>query len=833
MEPTNSLFGAYRLLQLIGEGGMGRVWKAVDVRLERVVALKILKGEDEERRRALVAEAKTACQLQHPNIAVVYEAGEVEGTPFIAMEYVEGLNLSSELGKAMPLSTLLNLAIQACKALHHAHQKGVVHRDIKPDNLVLAPDGMLKVLDFGVAKRNPLPAAGVTAQAFTQTRETEAGISVGTPSYMSPEQVFGVAQGAAADQFSLGTVLFELAAARHPFRKNTLVETLHAIGKELHPQLGKLRPDLPKPFVKVIERMLEKEADKRFPSLQEAQASLEPLAIELATGRLSSPPRLPFRIPVKAIAWGLGTLGLLAAAGFGAYSWKGRLLASEGPVQGLGHGRKVVAVLPVELEGLPPELAWAGSSFQDAMAMGLVRRGDLLVVDRLRVGEVLGDGRQKNFEKLWKELGADYLVVASLRGGDTRLRLSVRVVQRAAGELLGQFQVQGETKGLLEMEDELTQRLPEFLGGSSGSRVQVISRARFPRTRELYTKGLSLMDQGNLEAFGMARKLFEEALQSESDYAPARVGLAGALLAQGAADVHLGRTETLPLITRAIQEARKALALDEGLASGHRVLAEAMLRQGDLAGARTTGNRAVELDPADFRAHAILGDAFAYDMDSAALARAEACYRRALELKPTDWFAHHRLAVLLQNQGALEDALNHNEEARRLQPKAEYPYLTSALCRAWMGQDREARECLLEGLQYNSGSNLIRASLAVLAHRRNDRAECLRLEQELRSEWPAGHSMTALLTGLREDFLRGPEAMQARFADFLKSSQAQDWSHKNLAERRTTAVNLYHMAQASALRGNQALALSLLAEAERLHPGKRVTARKDPLLRGL
>ncbi|MDP2876140.1 MAG: serine/threonine-protein kinase, partial [Holophaga sp.] len=191
MELPNSLFGSYRLLELLGEGGMGRVWKAVDVRLERVVALKILKGDDEDRRRALIAEAKTACQLQHPNIAVVYEAGVVEGVPFIAMEYVEGQSLASSIGKPMGVAGLLNLAIQACKALHHAHSKGVIHRDIKPDNLVLTPDGVLKVLDFGVAKRNPLPSTNATVQAFTLTHETEAGISVGTPAYMSPEQVFG------------------------------------------------------------------------------------------------------------------------------------------------------------------------------------------------------------------------------------------------------------------------------------------------------------------------------------------------------------------------------------------------------------------------------------------------------------------------------------------------------------------------------------------------------------------------------------------------------------------------------------------------------------------
>lgn len=835
MEPTSSSFGSYLLLQLIGEGGMGRVWKAMDVRLERVVALKILKGEDEERRRALIAEAKTACQLQHPNIAVIYDAGEVDGTPFIAMEYVEGQNLSSDLGSRMESQKLINLAIQACKALHQAHQKGVVHRDIKPDNLVVAPDGTLKVLDFGVAKRNPLPSASTsaTAQAFTLTRETEAGISVGTPSYMSPEQVFGVAQGPAADQFSLGTVLFELAAAKHPFRKTSLVETLHAIAKEPHPNLAKLRPDLPKALVKIINRMLEKEADKRFGSLLETQTELEALTLELVTGRIPATPSIVPGLSRKSLAWGLGIAVVLAVAGFGLFRAKGQAPAFNQEGSNLGKGRKVVAVLPVELEGLPAEIAWAGTSFQDAMAMGLVRRGDLLVLDRLRVGEALGQGRQMNFERLWKELGADYLVLASLRAGESRLRLSVRVVRGAGGELLGQFQVQGESKGILDMEDELTQRLPEFLGGNPGARVQVLSRAKFPRTRELYTKGLVLMDQGNDEAFGMARKLFEEALQAESDYAPARVGLAAAKLAQGAARVHLGRTESLPLIAEAVQEARKALSLDEGLASGHRVLAEAMLRQGDLAGARVAGDRAVQLDPADFRAMAILGDSYAYDTDAAALAKAEACYRRALELKPTDWFAHHRLAVLLQNRGDLEEALGHNEEARRLQPKAEYPYLTSGLCMAWLGQDQNARLCLETGLHHNPASNLIRASLAVLAHRRSDRAEFMRLDQELHNAWPAGHSMAALLSGLQEDFLRGPAGMQTAFQAFLKTSLAQDWGRKNLAERRTTAVNLYHMAQASALRGQKDLAQKLLLEAERLHPGKRQAARKDPLLKAL
>lgn len=288
---SQPLFGTYRLLEPLGEGGMGKVWKALDIRLERVVALKILKGDDEERRRALIAEAKTACQLQHPNVAVVYDAGCVDGVPYLAMEWVEGRPLTDEIGSPMPLPRLLSLAIQACKGLHHAHQKGIVHRDIKPDNLVLTAEGLLKILDFGIAKRGLFRQAEVTAQAFTLTRETEVGISVGTPSYMSPEQAYGQPQGPAADQFSLGVVLFEAASGRHPFRREVLVETLHAIAKDPAPDLGALRRDLPRRFVEVVTRMMAKDPAERFPSLAEPQALLEALEREVATGQVLTFPR--------------------------------------------------------------------------------------------------------------------------------------------------------------------------------------------------------------------------------------------------------------------------------------------------------------------------------------------------------------------------------------------------------------------------------------------------------------------------------------------------------------------------------------------------------------
>lgn len=828
-QPT---FGPYRLLDSLGEGGMGRVWRAMDIRLERIVALKILKGDDEERRRALVAEAKTACQLQHPNVAVVYDAGEQEGVPFIAMELVEGANLAQQVGTPMATPTLVSLAAQACRGLLHAHQRGVVHRDIKPDNLVLTTEGTLKILDFGVAKRGLFGSAEATAQAFTLTRETEVGISVGTPSYMSPEQAYGQNQGPAADQFSLAVVLFELATGRHPFRKAAVVDTLHAIAREKAPDLGSLRRDLPRAFVDAVQRMLAKEPERRFPSLGEPLVVFESLSLELATGRVPIPARRWPAPSRRQLAWGLGGLGIVGIS-LALAAWR-PWGASSGSASSLGQGRKVVAVLPVEIEGVSPDLAWAGRSFQDVMAMGLLRRGDLLVLDRARVAEAVASSGTAGLGRLQRDLGAEYLVMGSLRASGDRLRLSVRVVRGSKGEVVDQLQVQGESKGLLEMEDELSQRLPLLLGASSGApSAGPVPRAKLARTRELYTKGLDLIAQGNAPSFELASRLFDEALAAEPEYAPARAGLAWALLEQGAVGLHLGKSDSVALLDRAADEGRRAVALDPGLAFAHRVLAEAYHRKGDFQAAHLEAQRAVDLDPADFRALVSLGDAHAYQDAEPERAEARRQYLRALELRPQDWFAHYRLAVLLQNDGELSEGLRHADEARRLQPSADYPHLTAALCLLWSGQDREARVRVEEGLRRNPQGRLLLLTLASIAHRQGDRPTFDQCVLKLRGAWAPEQPARVLIEGLDEDMRGQTAAAAARFQAFLEASKARDWARRPIGERRTTSVNLYQMAEVMAFRGRMDMAKALLDEAERLHPGKRKVAARGVLLRSL
>jgi len=337
---------------------MGSVWKAMDLRLERTVALKLLKDADESRRRAMLAEAKTACQLHHPNIATVFEAGEVDGTSFIAMEFVEGRTLRAFVHQRHEAPWLRAVAAQACAALAHAHARGVVHRDIKPENLVLTPGGALKILDFGIARRQVAgaPAGDATGAVpaadhhATLVERTAPGYSQGTPAYMSPEQANGYDLGPAWDTFPLGVVPYGLATGHHPFLRGNLVETLCAVVKDEPALLAAVRPDLDAGFSAMVGRLMAKLPSDRFPSLAEAVTVLDAVAPASAAAPAQRVSRWP-------LAAGLGVL--LLVGGGGAYTLMrkptdGVTAARAASATDFGKGRRVLAVLPPNRPGRMP-----------------------------------------------------------------------------------------------------------------------------------------------------------------------------------------------------------------------------------------------------------------------------------------------------------------------------------------------------------------------------------------------------------------------------------------------------------------------------------------------
>jgi len=822
---------------------MGDVWRALDLRLEREVALKLLKNADDQRRQALIGEAKLACQLNHPNIAHIYDAGEVDGTPYIAMELVEGRMLRALVGDPVDAGTLQELARQAAAALSHAHQKGIVHRDIKPENLLLTDEGQLKILDFGIARRGADDSVpGPTSHHQTLVERTAPGYSQGTPAYMSPEQANGQPLTGQSDQFSLGVVLYELATGVHPFLRGSLVDTLYAVTRAEPRPLTEARPDLPRTLQDAIHRLLAKAPQDRFPNLQALAAGLSenvPTARVPNLAGVGSPsggPRRRWLLPAA-----VGCTLLAAATGF--WLWRradasGLGEARRASREDFTKGRRVVAILPLEQLQPDAEHAWLSNGFADAMAFGLVRREGLAVVDRLRVVEAmhqLGDTpgqAPRAVGELGRRLKAELLVLGSYQVVAGQLRMGVRVVDALRGSTLQQFQLDRPVADLLKLEDELQQRLPLEMGLGSDSGAPR-SQARLPRTRELYTKALLVFTEGNQDSVRLASSLLASAVELEPDYAPAHAEYAWTLAELGAITaLSQGRyDEGQALLRQGKAAAERALQLDPSASQAYRALASILLRLGDLEGASRMALQAVRLDPADHKAYDVLADVFAGLDGEDNHQAAHRYFEKSLSLFPEGWQAHHRLGVLLQSEGNLPEALQHADRALALRPTVEFAYVTAADALLWMGRSTEAEARLKAGLREVPSSNVLRSLMAYTAWDRHDRAVAESYLKQLEGAWPPGHSNTILLAGVRQAVAGDGAGARARFEAFRQQLAGSDLAAKKHNEKRVLSVNLYFMARMVARLGDRAAALAMVELADRLHAGKLKVSRQDPAFR--
>jgi serine/threonine protein kinase len=286
---VGQVVGHYRILAAIGKGGMGEVYLASDEKLDRKVALKLLPAEftaHKERLRRFIQEAKAASSLNHPNIITIHEISEAEGAHFIATEFIDGQTLKQIMANArMKLLDVLDVSIQAASALQAAHSAGIVHRDIKPDNIMVRPDGYVKVLDFGLAKLTEKESPSKTADSEIDTMlkaHTKPGTVLGTVHYMSPEQARGQALDQRTDIFSLGVVLYEMAAGRKPFAAPTDIDTLVSILEKEPPSLNKCAPDLPAEFQRIISKALRKERENRYQTIKDLLIDLKSFKEELS-----------------------------------------------------------------------------------------------------------------------------------------------------------------------------------------------------------------------------------------------------------------------------------------------------------------------------------------------------------------------------------------------------------------------------------------------------------------------------------------------------------------------------------------------------------------------
>ena len=319
-------FAHYRIVEKLGEGGMGVVWKAHDSHLDRFVAIKVLPLErvsDAGRKRRFIQEAKAASALNHPNIITVYDVADAEGIPFIAMEYVQGQTLDHAIGrKGLKLATALRYAVQIADALAAAHSAGIIHRDLKPSNVMVTDSGLVKVLDFGLAKLTEPVLADETAPTQTlhahELSLTEEGLIIGTVAYMSPEQAEGKPLDSRSDMFSFGSLLYEMLTGRRAFQGDTKVSTLSTILHSEPPALRGILPDLPREIETIVARCLRKDLDRRIQHMRDLKLALQELQEEVESGSSSAVPLRKASSRRRAvIAGSIAVLGIVALAWFG------------------------------------------------------------------------------------------------------------------------------------------------------------------------------------------------------------------------------------------------------------------------------------------------------------------------------------------------------------------------------------------------------------------------------------------------------------------------------------------------------------------------------------
>ncbi|MBD3336543.1 MAG: protein kinase [Candidatus Eisenbacteria bacterium] len=465
--------GRYRILEAIGEGGMGRVYLAEDPALKRKVAVKILPPEaasSKERRKRLLHEAQAASGLNHPNIVTIYDLGEDDGAPYVAMELVDGVSLTEWVAaEERSVRDMLAIVRQATGALAQAHAAGLVHRDLKPDNLMVRRDGLLKILDFGLVRSVSPETAGPTA--------TLPGSIMGSPPYMSPEQVLGQPAGTESDVFSLGTVLYELLTGAHPFTARSIVETMHRILHESPEPPSKIKPHLPSDVDFVVMKALSKEAERRYTSARELDVDLE-----TCESRLSG---APAAVPQS----------------------------SSAP--------RTLAVLPFKNIGGDPEFNYLGVGLADAVITRLASSPDLVL---RTTSSIAGYANQAvDPRRVAHELEVGTILDASFQRAGDRFRATARLVELPAGRALWAGKVDVRFEDIFDVQDQVAHGIAEVLKArlEGGETAETQKHAPAPEAYEALLRAQEVFRTGTRSGFDRAAELGEEAVQKDPGFADA------------------------------------------------------------------------------------------------------------------------------------------------------------------------------------------------------------------------------------------------------------------------------------------------------------------------
>ncbi len=617
--------GHYNILERIGAGGMGEVYRARDTRLGRTVAIKVLIADvagDPDRRAQLLQDARAIAALSHPNIAALYEIGEDQGHLFLVFEYVPGETLKNVIaGRPMNPRRAVDLAVQIADALADAHAEGIVHRDIKPDNIIVTPKGNAKILDFGLATWTAGGADREHAgQAATMTNAA-AGTTLGTVAYMSPEQALGERVDHRTDIFSLGIVLFEMLTGRLPFVGATSTALALQIVQARAPAPSTINPSLPVEFDPIVGKAMAKSIDQRYDAAVTLAAELRSVGAildvrsdmqEAAAGLM---PAQPSR---RSIGGWLALLAVLAALVAGA--WYQRVWIERMWKRWVGPPpAPVIAVMPLELLGPDASQTY----FADGLTEDLISR--LGQTKGLRVlGRSATRGyRDRPLRDVARELGAGVVLTGSVRPGADTVKVSLELIDPTDGTAIWAGHYTRDIKDIFAVQEQVAREVAVALRlklQPTAASARAASRLVDQRAYDAYLRGRHAAAERRLDE---AQRFFEDAIRLDAGLAEAHAGLAEVLHLVDGYDA----ADDLAREARLRKAAERAYELDPdspqaNLAAG--------LASEKLSDALEYLKRAIALDPSYSEAYHQIGDQIA-DFDPV---RAIAFYRRSLALDP-------------------------------------------------------------------------------------------------------------------------------------------------------------------------------------------------------
>ena len=694
---TGTIAGRFVILKLLGAGGMGQVYQAQDTKLKRVVAIKRMAPrlqQDERDRRRFLREAQQASALNHPNIASIYDVIEEHGEIMLIMEYVEGTPLRAKLRAHQDFSPdeFFRVAVQGVEGLNAAHEKGILHGDIKPENIMLTPDGRVKVLDFGVARRFSLG----NANEATLTMATLSGGMEGTPAYMAPEVLMQKPYDGRADLFSMGLVCYEMLGGKQPFETDSMAGTLASVLHTEPPPIEQINPKVSSSVSAVVQTMLAKDPAQRYSTardvlvdLRRVQQGEDPVFARSAVGHKKTKFTFPQKTATAVVA-----LALIAGAAF--FLERARLHSTNdtglNSAQSNGEKSATLVVLPLDAVAGDAKLSAFGNGLVDTLTAKLMQFSENHPLQVVSAAEV----RQKNvgtLDQARQEFGANTGLHLALQQSGDLVRVTYSLTGGKSGKVLKEEAFDAPVTDPFSIEDQVAKGVASGLGfalKADETRELAFHGTSVPEAYNYYTQARGyLEDASKAASVDSAIILLGEALKVDPNYGRAEADLGSAFWAKYEA------TKDRSFITKSRQACSKAVDLGNAGAAGHVCLGVIDSGTGKYEEAVDQFQRAAQLEPTNEDALIGLGGAY----ESLGKPQdAENTYKKIVQLRPSYWRGYNLLGGFYLRQAQYDDSAKMFQKVIERTPESFRGYANMGAAYLYEGKYAEAIQPLEQSL---------------------------------------------------------------------------------------------------------------------------------------